>query len=77
VAVFNFISESHGLSDHFINEIMNIIINDKKLLVVERYRVDAVYLRSFLRVDTYSYDFDDIGYIVRMGYKVGVSKKSK
>jgi len=42
VAVFNFISESYGLSDHIINEIMNIIINDKKLLVVERYRIDAI-----------------------------------
>jgi len=42
VAVFNFISESNGLSDHIINEIMNNIVNDKKLLMVERYRIDAI-----------------------------------
>ena len=42
VAVFNFISESRGLSEHIISVIMNIITNDKKLLMVERYRIDAI-----------------------------------
>jgi TolB-like protein len=42
VAIMNFISESPNLSDHIISEITNIIINEKRLLVVERSRIDAI-----------------------------------
>ena len=42
VAVLNFIGESPNLSNHIINEIIDNIINDKKLLVVERSRIDAI-----------------------------------
>jgi TolB-like protein len=42
VAVFDFVSESHDLSEHIIKEINDIIVNGKKLVLLERDRFDEI-----------------------------------